>query len=514
MRRFQLAIALLSFAAPAGAHMGLHLLGHSDAAAPREWNGDPIAILASLRGLDATTEEAMRAQHDRVEAFRQERSAGLPRETRESSWFADADDELQVGIGVRDISPPKGCPLAGYGDRLKPVPFLYQPFADPAYYSKLYKPNRGVRDPLFAKALVIDNGSRRVCLVGLDSVGLTQLIFEDVVARVRHLGLDRDALILGGSHTHGGSGDAADYMLWWFATADIFDERIYDPMVDRVVQAIEAAVADLSPARLGVASDDDTRALTRNRREGDTIVDPEIAVLRIDHPDGSPRAVVWNFAAHGTMVGSDNMRVTADCHGYAERALEDRLGPGLTAIFLNGTEGDVTPVGQGGRDDWEDSELWGNAMADVVESIRDGIVTSGEISLSGAHIFVDLPDPYMRPAFFLEPPGPGYTKVGLDGLVEENNTNFTGVRIGDAAFVSMPGEAITQIGLDIKSYGESIGLPASYVVGLANGHLGYMTTREEYWQGGYESGATFFGPETGEIMVNSAIQVLDLLAAP
>ena len=36
--------------------------------------------------------------------------------------------ELKAGVGVRVITPPRGCPLAGYGDRLKTIPFSYHPF--------------------------------------------------------------------------------------------------------------------------------------------------------------------------------------------------------------------------------------------------------------------------------------------------------------------------------------------------------------------------------------------------
>ena len=150
-------------------------------------------------------------------------------------------------------------------------------------------------------------------------------------------------------------------------------------------------------------------------------------------------------------------------------------------------------------------------MAERTAELFWSVETEMEMALAGAHVFVDLPDPFLRPGYFLEPPAPGTVMIPLSGLVEQLNTNFSGVRIGEAAFVSMPGEAIAQIGLDVKAHGDAVGLPESFVVGLANGHLGYMTTREEYFQGGYESGATFFGAVTGEVMVDSASRVLDLL---
>ena len=36
-----------------------------------------------------------------------------------------------------------------------------------------------------------------------------------------------------------------------------------------------------------------------------------------------------------------------------------------------------------------------------------------------------------------------------------------------------------------------------FVCGLANSHMSYVTTETEYWEGGYEALATFWGPKTG-----------------
>lgn len=491
------------------AHQGLQHLVPPGAAPPAGAN-IPDWLLR-VRGMGAKERSRILAHADRVGEMR---AARVKVEgPRSRSWQSDGVGAVWVGTASREITPPRGCPLAGYGDRLKTVPLLYNPRLDPLYYSKLYRPSEGVADPLLVKAIVIDNGERRVCLVGVDSIGLTQLIYEDVLQAVQPLGLDRDALLIGGSHSHGGGGDAADQFLWWLATADILDFRIYSHVVEEIAGAISDAVADLEPARVGVGHSDAGVGLSRNRR-GDPVIDPEIAVIRVDGIDHQPKAVVFNFAVHGTTIGAENMLFTSGCMGQARVELERRLGSDVVAVFLNGAEGDVAPNGQGGTDQWERARIWGEVMADQTEGLYESIPTATEVELAGAHIFVNLPEPFLRPGFFLEPPTPGNVKIPISGLVEQLNTNFSGVRVGDAAFVSMPGEAITQIGLDVKAHGDQIGLPGSFVVGLANGHLGYMTTREEYFQGGYEAGATFFGAGTGEIMVDSASRVLDLLVPP
>jgi neutral ceramidase len=58
-------------------------------------------------------------------------------------------DELRVGAGSVDITPPVGTPMAGY------------------YAERLSK---GVHDPLFAKAIVLERGGKKAALVALDLI--------------------------------------------------------------------------------------------------------------------------------------------------------------------------------------------------------------------------------------------------------------------------------------------------------------------------------------------------------
>ena len=90
--------------------------------------------------------------------------------------------EFRVGTAKADITPPIGSRMYGYGARGTNV-------------------STGVHDPLFAKALVVSDGSVEVALVTLDlgSFG------ADNTRRVRELvrrEVDLDGVLLIASHTH------------------------------------------------------------------------------------------------------------------------------------------------------------------------------------------------------------------------------------------------------------------------------------------------------------------------
>ena len=69
--------------------------------------------------------------------------------------------------------------------------------------------------------------------------------------------------------------------------------------------------------------------------------------------------------------------------------------------------------------------------------------------------------------------------------------------------------AITEIGWDVKQRAKDKGFARGFVLGLANDHGGYFTTLKEYEARKYEGQSTLYGPTTGELVVESADNVMD-----
>jgi len=93
--------------------------------------------------------------------------------------------QFKVGFAQSDITPTKPMPMWGYGAR----------------YNVL---SEGVRDPLFAKAVVIDVGEEKAALVGLD---LGRSPRPEQVDRIRAAVKEKAGvgfILLVGSHTHHG----------------------------------------------------------------------------------------------------------------------------------------------------------------------------------------------------------------------------------------------------------------------------------------------------------------------
>ncbi len=208
-----------------------------------------------------------------------------------------------------------------------------------------------VNDPLYARALVVTDGETTLILVTVDAVAIAEIgtipnaFLENVRARLHHeLNLQPVNLVINASHCHG---------------------IVCDDIEDRVVRAVAEACEAIEPVRVGAGVGHEDR-ITENRRvkladggEADVRrayalvadqevvgvgpVDTEIGILRLDRDDGRPLAVVYNFAIH-PILGVPNGGNTADVTGFASTVIEENLGDGVVALFVQGCAGDINPI--------------------------------------------------------------------------------------------------------------------------------------------------------------------------
>lgn len=206
-------------------------------------------------------------------------------------------------------------------------------------------------DPLWVKALVLKDDRTTAVIITVDAVAIENIgpIKNGYLAAVRaalkkELGIEPNSVVVNASHCHG------------IVCADV---------APRTVQAVREALQGLVPVQVGAGVGHEDRIQENRRlrlkdgREADVRhayslppdrdvtgagpVDPEIGILRLDRKDGRPLAVVYNFACHPIM-GVPSGGNTADFVGFASRAIEDGMGEGCMALFLQGCGGDINPV--------------------------------------------------------------------------------------------------------------------------------------------------------------------------
>ncbi|MFN7924282.1 MAG: hypothetical protein U0Q16_29540 [Bryobacteraceae bacterium] len=226
-----------------------------------------------------------------------------------------------------------------------------------------------VNDPSYVKALALDDGATRAVVITIDVVALAEIgrLDNGFMARIR-AELERDPgiparnVIANASHTHS------------------IIRRDTDKLT---VQAVREAWRNLTPVRAGAGRGHEDR-ISENRRmylksgaqadmrraysmprDQDVAstgpIDPEIGLLRFDRLDGKPLAVVYNFAAHPIMA-VPNGGNTADYPAFASRAIEENLGDGVLAFFIQGCGGDINPAKYKDTHVPHDAEPLGNRL--------------------------------------------------------------------------------------------------------------------------------------------------------
>ena len=119
-------------------------------------------------------------------------------------------------------------------------------------------------------------------------------------------------------------------------------------------------------------------------------VDPEIGILRLDRQNGQTLAVVYNFACH-PIQGVPSGGTTADIAGFASAVIEDSLGNGAVALFLQGCGGDINPVLYKDVANPRDAEPLGNLLGLSTVRALNGIECTDGAELRVVHEIIELP---------------------------------------------------------------------------------------------------------------------------
>jgi neutral ceramidase len=415
-----------------------------------------------------------------------------------------------------------GVPLAGYNHGKRRVPFW--PVPEFTKYTSWMTPSTGVRDTCFVKALVIEVGSTSFCFITMDGIGSEYTLLRQgyEIAAAQGFPLPFENLLMSGSHSHSGPGAIAPRMLWSIAPAiDFIVAEVAEFYANAIGQAMMDAYSALRPARIG-AGMGNLVGVTANRRASFSpyvnkgTIDPHLGVLSLQELETNTTiATLWNFAIHGVCYGPDNLEFSADIMGYACDLIEAQLGG--VALFVNGDAGDIDPAPT--MCDLAPHFKGSPLMADAVVSVARGLTMSDSAELAVyAHNVPFGPTNlnYTLGRFNNCTTGGTLDICTLCSLLRcdinvhmpssfiENDPIFTALRLSiagnDTVIVSIPGEALVELGWWIRNDTQKLGFENTFLAGYSNSHMGYFATPDEYDIGGYESQLTLWGIDTAQMV--------------
>jgi len=405
-----------------------------------------------------------------------------------SSSRAAGNVEFRVGAGEKEITPPAGIPMWGYGARHDAL-------------------CQGTLDPLMAKAIVIAAGDDKLALVGIDlgrgpTEAMMKIIRQEIAAKagIQHV-------LITGSHTHHGPVielvDEPGLGKGKFDTGVAYSQKL--PHL--LVEAILGADQDKKPARIGVATESVTLNRNRHTKREPRATDPMLAVFRFDDLDGKPIAVLVNFAAHPVMTQEKLLKYSADYPGFLKNKVEAALS--TKCVFMQGAAGDMSPNPNPGP--WE-PKSFGETVASHVIALAQSVNTEvpAHPSVKGMtdtfqfQTRVDLLDPRVVGVFersFFPEITHAYAQLFGKALSAELNTVLLN---GEIALVGGSGEFFCNHAnrLKARSY-----VKHTLFFGYCNGHGMYFPTIEAASEGGYgaDPGVSLAEIGAGERMMDKAL---------
>jgi hypothetical protein len=208
---------------------------------------------------------------------------------------------------------------------------------------------RGVHQDLWLTALALRDGDETVLVLDLDWCLLSNAQVTTLRSAVADAtGVAAERVLPCCTHNHAGPvtqddyrGEGADTVASYVAALPHWASA-----------ACLSALADLQPVQvaagagrseIGINRDlvlADGRAVAGPNPDG--FADRSVGVVRIERDDGSPLAILVNYACHPTVLGPDNVLVSPDYPGTTKRVVERATG--ATCLFLQGAAGDMGPV--------------------------------------------------------------------------------------------------------------------------------------------------------------------------
>lgn len=375
---------------------------------------------------------------------------------------------IQAGISRREITPPRGLYLIGYGNR--------------------FLPNVGAREPLTVTALTLQHGATTVSIVACDLLAVTDTTYRLVQSQIPH------PVLLCCSHTHSGPVPHAA------ANSPQRYTIFVRWMVEQIVRAVRDSAATVQPVTLRHGTGETHIAVNRRERQPDgsiTIgvnpdgpIDCAVNVLHIKREDGRTIANLVNMACHPTVLDPGNVQASADWVGVMRAIVERETG--APVVFVQGACADLNPhLNHQPRNRWNIRfQVGQQAARDVLAALRSAQPTqTDKLTHRGGYIDVPLELSGDTRREVLKAFPLAAVKPLLDLLFPWENTitaapavkmRADAIHIGELSLVSMGAEVFTEIGMALKDDGVTI------AAGVTNGCIGYLPTPGEHALGGYE----------------------------
>ncbi|WP_026811687.1 hypothetical protein [Arenibacter latericius] len=398
--------------------------------------------------------------------------------------------QLKVGAAMRNITPDPLIAVSGGVDTPKPANVK--------------------KGELTVRAMVLEKAGERIAIVNIDNLGWPAVLGNRSKAMIK--GISPENIVIGATHTHSAP-DA--YAFPDKSGKSAADMAYLDWCVVQTANAVNEAIENLEPAYLKIAVGEAKGKIAYNYY-APQLYDPRCGIIQALGSNGKnkdkPIVTLINYAIHPEVIGSNQGILSPDLIGPLYNRITSKT-KGL-AVFMNGAQGGMVTadnrLDKGNEaNDWEECNRIGNLLADeALRLLADAKPQRDpQIFAQSKQVIFPIESEMMR--FILN-----NSPLSI-GTSDKNkiSTTITLLNIGTAQVLTIPGEALPNIGYYLK---RKMPTDHSFLFGLTNDAFGYILTKEDYNSfKRYEYiTKTSLGEMTGEILVTELLELINKSPIP
>ncbi len=371
---------------------------------------------------------------------------------------------------------------------------------------------QGIHDDLWARTMIIDDGSTRLALVSVDIIG----IYHPMVIDIRKMLPENTGityLVVSSTHTHEGP----DMMGAWGGSSykSGVNPEWREYVKNRIVQSVVEAVKSLRPANLHFSQNLTDGMVTLKDTREPYVYDHGLRMIQAtDAENGQTLGTLIQWANHPETLWGKNLFISSDFPHYLRESVEkgvyngDSLvaaGVGSIAVYFNGALGGLmtTHPTLGVKDPFKDTVYFepsfdkARAQGDtlgliVLRTMKENPV---EVKKAGINLRAKTFTIPLKKTIFRRALNFGPLDVNMTGWMKKR-TEAAVWTIGPASFLTFPGELYPEIlnggivalpgrdfeidPVEIPPLREQMKGDFRFGFGLANDEIGYIVPKSQW----------------------------------
>jgi len=383
--------------------------------------------------------------------------------------------------------------------------------------------------------MVVQSGGRKLAIVGIDLVKIRRDLADQAIAlAARRTGIGHDAVLICPSHNH------SSPLIPVPGNKTTPNNAYLDALPERIATSVVQANEALQPARMSIGrslvyeghvnrrviSKADGLALNTWLKKLDdleqvpqvlgseSVIDPELWLVRFDSSDGKMLGSLVNFTCHPCLHDRITIHTwSADYPGVIVEHLAREFGKQAVCVFTQGASGNIQPPVCWTPDWKERAAVFAQAAVHAAKQslpVETPVVDFARRDVAVPRCDAEAQRPEAVARLGWRPETFAGAKRSADAMPRTFSVPVSAARIGPFAIATNGGELFVEWGISVKRRSP---FPHTVLCELTNDWVGYEPTALAFQHEGYEplAGVNFVSLEGIERLVDTAVEMLEEL---